>query len=191
MTGILSGWLRRILCRLNMLLNAIKVEWSAPGDQPSSTNIYDYLRQNVTTGSGGRGGRGAGTGSGWRGRQRTRRGSRRRSHPQTNLHGGLHCAHAFGTQGRRGGLETGQAVRLDRITTPLWCAVGVGASPRHTGGAHPRDRAGHRFGVWRQAHRRSSRRSGAAFKGGRHTGQNGLDSPGGIYLGLLSSRWRH
>jgi isoquinoline 1-oxidoreductase len=41
-------------------LNAIKVEWSAPGDQPSSANIYEYLRQNVAAGGGGRGGRGGG-----------------------------------------------------------------------------------------------------------------------------------
>jgi len=40
-------------------LNAIKVEWSAPGNQPSSASIYDYLRQNVA-GGGGRGGRGGG-----------------------------------------------------------------------------------------------------------------------------------
>jgi isoquinoline 1-oxidoreductase len=43
-------------------LNAIKVEWSAPGNQPSSADIYDYLRQNVAGGGGGgaRGGRGGG-----------------------------------------------------------------------------------------------------------------------------------
>ena len=38
-------------------VNAIKVEWSAPGEQPSNASIFDYLRQNVVAG-GGRGGRG-------------------------------------------------------------------------------------------------------------------------------------
>jgi len=37
-------------------VNAIKVEWSAPEEQPSSANIFEYLRQNVVPG-GGRGGR--------------------------------------------------------------------------------------------------------------------------------------
>jgi nicotinate dehydrogenase subunit B len=44
-------------------VNAIKVEWSAPTDQPSNANIFDYLRQNVVAG-GGRGGRGEGRGGG-------------------------------------------------------------------------------------------------------------------------------
>ncbi len=38
-------------------VNAIKAEWSAPEEQPSNANIFDYLRNNVVAG-GGRGGRG-------------------------------------------------------------------------------------------------------------------------------------
>jgi isoquinoline 1-oxidoreductase len=42
-------------------LDAIKVEWSAPGNQPSSDSIYEYLRRNVTA-DGARGGRRGGGG---------------------------------------------------------------------------------------------------------------------------------
>jgi isoquinoline 1-oxidoreductase len=42
-------------------LNAIKVEWSAPTEQPSHAGIFEYLRQNVVAGEG-RGGRGGGRG---------------------------------------------------------------------------------------------------------------------------------
>jgi isoquinoline 1-oxidoreductase len=41
-------------------VNAIKVEWSAPGEQPSNANIFEYLRQNVVSGGGRGGGRGGG-----------------------------------------------------------------------------------------------------------------------------------
>jgi isoquinoline 1-oxidoreductase len=37
-------------------INAIKVEWSAPTEQPSNTTIFEYLKKNVVAGRGGRGG---------------------------------------------------------------------------------------------------------------------------------------
>jgi isoquinoline 1-oxidoreductase len=39
-------------------VNAIKVEWSAPTEQPSHASIHEYLRQNVVAGGGRGGGRG-------------------------------------------------------------------------------------------------------------------------------------
>jgi isoquinoline 1-oxidoreductase len=42
--------------RAEHAVNAIKVQWSAPPEQPSKNNIFEYLRKNVVAG-GGRGGR--------------------------------------------------------------------------------------------------------------------------------------
>ena len=64
-------------------------------------------------------------------------------------------------------------------------ALGLPPEPR------ARDRARHRLGLRRQAHRRGGGRGGAAGEGGGQAGQAGLDARGGVHLGVLPPGRRH
>ena len=116
--------------------------------------------------------------------------SARGPHLRRQLSHSLHRARAAraACRGRRMGRR--QADRVDRHAAAVRRARRTGGGVPRAGGAGARHRAGHRLRLWRQAHGRARRRSGAAGEGGRQAGQARVDAQGRVLVRVLPSGGR-
>ena len=159
---------------------------AAAAGQPSSSTIYDHLKKSEPAG----GGRGSAPFAVGRRRGGARRGG---AHVRGQLSHSLHRARAARAARRRRRMDRRQADRLDRhaaaVRRPHRARRGLPASR----GSRPRDRARHRLGLRREAHRRVRDRSGAAREGGGQAGQAGVDARRRVLVGVLPAgrRDRH
>ena len=164
-------------------IEAIHAEWNAPS-APSSDQIFDYIRKNVSNDQ--RGGRG--------------------SREEGSMDAGLAAADIKLSQTytvayiAHTPLEPRAAVaewQDDKLTVwtgtqrPFGIRTERRARPRHPGRPCARHHAGHRLGLRRQTHRGRRHRSRAPGQGRGQAGQSGMDARRGIHLGLLSPLRRH
>ena len=102
------------------------------------------------------------------------------------IHRPVHCARAAGAARGRGRVGWRQVDGVDGNAAAVWRARRAGAGVRDSRGECARDPAGHGLRLWRQAHGRGGRGSGAAGEGGRQAGEAGVDAARGVYVGVLS-----
>ena len=150
----------------------MKCTWTGGGNQSAAT-LFDVLRKTANAGSGSP--RAMSTPRA----RRRRRGSRRPTRSLTS---------------RTAPLEPRAAVAEwsgDKLTVwtgtqrPFGVQRRAGRRVSHPEGPRARDRAGHRIGLRRQAHRRRRGRGRAAREGGGQAREARLDARGGVDLGVL------
>ena len=110
---------------------------------------------------------------------------------RVDLHRRLHRPRPARAARRRRRVEGRQAHGLDRHAASVRREGRARGGLPHPRGQGARDRARHRLGLRRQAHRRVRDRGGTARQRRRPAGQGRLDARGGVHLGLLPPGGRH